>query len=101
MPAKQLRFDTEARQLLRRGVDAVADAVAVNAETSSRRGFTPFSQFLPDASMSPSRFWNFRTQAEQTWSESGSRDSVEKSMCDPLTAPCLISNTRISFERIT
>src|SRR5487761_426209 len=29
MPAKQLRFDTEARQLLRRGVDAVADAVAV------------------------------------------------------------------------
>ena len=29
MPAKQLRFDTEARQLLRRGVDSVADAVAV------------------------------------------------------------------------
>jgi len=29
MPAKQLRFDTEARQLLRHGVDAVADAVAV------------------------------------------------------------------------
>ncbi len=29
MPAKQIRFDTEARQLLRRGVDAVADAVAV------------------------------------------------------------------------
>jgi chaperonin GroEL len=29
MPAKQLRFDTEARQLLRLGVDAVADAVSV------------------------------------------------------------------------
>ena len=29
MPAKQLRFDTEARQLLRQGVDAVADALAV------------------------------------------------------------------------
>jgi chaperonin GroEL len=29
MPAKQLRYDVEARQLLRRGVDAVADAVAV------------------------------------------------------------------------
>src|ERR1035438_1724983 len=29
MPAKQLRFATEARQLLRHGVDAVADAVAV------------------------------------------------------------------------
>jgi chaperonin GroEL len=29
MPAKQLQFDTEARQSLRRGVDAAADAVAV------------------------------------------------------------------------
>ena len=29
MPAKQLRFDTEARHLLRQGVDAVADAVSV------------------------------------------------------------------------
>ncbi|MGA8016013.1 MAG: chaperonin GroEL [Candidatus Dormiibacterota bacterium] len=29
MPAKELRFDTEARQLLRDGVDAVADAVSV------------------------------------------------------------------------
>ncbi len=29
MPAKELRYDVEARQLLRRGVDAVADAVAV------------------------------------------------------------------------
>ena len=56
---------------------SVADAVAVNAETSSRRGFTPFSQILRDASISPSRFWNFRTQTEQTPSESGSRDSGE------------------------
>jgi hypothetical protein len=45
----------------------------------------PFSKILPDASMSPSRFWNIRTQAEQTSSESGSRDSGEESMCDPLT----------------
>src|ERR1700680_820560 len=29
MPAKEIRFEDEARQMLRRGVDAVADAVSV------------------------------------------------------------------------
>jgi hypothetical protein len=63
----------------------VADALAVNAETISRRGFTPFSKILRDAAIALSRFWNFRTQAEQMPSESGERDSAGESMFDPLT----------------
>jgi hypothetical protein len=64
---------------------SVAAALAVNEETSSRRGFTPFSQIFRDGAMASSRFWNFRTQAEQTPSESGERDSAGESMFDPLT----------------
>jgi hypothetical protein len=37
----------------------------------------PFSS-LAGPSISPSRFWNIRTQAEQTPPESGSRDSGEE-----------------------
>jgi hypothetical protein len=44
------------------------------------------SQILRDARISPSLFWNFRTQAEQTSSESGSRDSAAEYMFDRLTA---------------
>jgi hypothetical protein len=64
---------------------SVAAALAVNEETSSRRGFTPFSQIFRDGAMASSRFWNFRTQAEQTPSESGERDSAGESMFDPLS----------------
>jgi hypothetical protein len=63
----------------------VAAALALNVETISRRGFTPFSQIFRDDAIAPSRFWNFRTQAEQMPSESGERDSAGESMFDPLT----------------
>jgi len=62
------------------------DAFALNAEAISRQQFTPFSQILPDAALALSHFWNFRTQAEQTPSESGFRDSGRESMFDPLTS---------------
>jgi len=76
------------------------DAFALNAEAISQQQFTPFSQILPDAALALCHFWNFRTQAEQMSSASGSRDSGEGSMSDPLTAPSLTSNMRISFEQI-
>jgi len=63
----------------------VAAALAVNEETSSRRGFTPFSQIFRDDAIASSRFWNFRTQAEQMPSESGERDSGRELVFDPLT----------------
>jgi len=62
----------------------VADALALNAETISRRGSTPFTQLLRDSAMALSRFWNFRTQAEQMPPESRFRDSGRESMFDPL-----------------
>jgi hypothetical protein len=60
----------------------------------------PLSQPLRDASISSSRFWNIRTQAEQTSSESGSRDSGEESMSDPLTGRGRDANARMPFEPI-
>ena len=64
---------------------SVAESLAVNAETISRRGFTPFSKILRDTAIAPYRFWNFRTHAEQRPSESGERDSAGESTFDPLT----------------
>jgi hypothetical protein len=55
-----------------------ADALAVNAETISRRGSTPFTQLFRDDA-SQSRNWNFRTQAEQMPSESGGAIRVQNS----------------------
>jgi hypothetical protein len=55
---------------------------------------------LRDASVSPSRIWNIRTQAEQTSSESGSRDSGEESMSNPLTGRGRDENARMPFEPI-
>jgi hypothetical protein len=50
---------------------SVADALVLNAETISLQGSAPLTQLFRDAAIKPSRNWNFRTQAEQTPSESG------------------------------
>jgi len=46
---------------------------------------TPVSNVLRDAAIASSHFWNFRTHAEQTSSESGPCDSGEESMSNRLT----------------
>jgi hypothetical protein len=63
---------------------SVAAALAVNGGDLAAGLDARYPTLLGRRAIVLSRFWNFRTQAEQTPSESGFPDSAEESMFDPL-----------------